>query len=1059
MASVGKPVEPGVQPSEITSPMSTTAAPRSRRVGMASPPSQFRLSALIPNSSSPPSTPTSPTFPSSPSASPPLPPRSPLRPQARSLSIISSSSNAPSSFSHLSYYFNQTSGTRPNTPPPLDSDDFAAIAESAIPLSFQMHDRDSFPSMHTLVDSVNSVSEDNILSKALPLRPDSPLSLSLLDDESASSSSSVAQQPPMTKRHHALHELLSSERAYASDLALIREVHIPLALGQQIPIHNLPASPPNSSASSSRTLSVASDSSTGSLGPPMTTEDTKIIFSNIAELAVFSDLFCEELEAALGAVVEGGQGDDRVGELFLRIIPDLERPYKQYITRHPTALTHLQSLPQTPALAAYLQHTQTVASSLSHAWDLSSLLIKPVQRLLKYPLLLGAIIDETPEAHPDKENLKLARTRMEEVARNVNEGRRRAEVIKDVLSSKKKPLNVSVAASVNLSKMKSLRYGGSRAQQLADGNGEGAQVERMQVELKQIDQFAQTFARNVVDWAKMMSKVMLSLRLWALGFGRVIGLSAEQGSEAFEAFLAVVEQQLLPLCVELEGAINERVLKELAKLLTTMNQPLKLLASMDDQEPFHYHLLTMNVSAKNRPPPALLAASTNYLALRGQLAAELPQYLTLLHRGMAIFVRRFADIQTYFWGDVRERWADLWDMLRVEGELNAGHQETINVWMARWGDVDEVMAALNINQARKLYQEPAYRAPAPAVHSMLSSLDPPHSTYGKKQQHAPSVVSMLSSLEPVHVMGPVSGPMPLAPFTPSVKTRNRGSSDAASTYGTRPSINRRTSNDSFHSGKSNKAKSPRRHQQHQQRAEEYAEHVAEMPTASVAAYNQIPRTKSMPLPSADKASSTSTRRPTSSRMNTSTGAGGAGGYVYTSYPYGYAQGDGDSRRRSPDPYDERERERGRTSQSPSYKRKSAEAPPPRRPSNTRQRSGSVKSITSFFHSSNDVSSAADPAPISNAQRDSWVNKPAKYVCQVVHPCKPPAAVSYFSFPFFTLVEEDLYEVLQEAGHPSIHPKLPLYVDDGEDCLLLCRDGRGNVGWALASFLEPISLTD
>jgi hypothetical protein len=35
-----------------------------------------------------------------------------------------------------------------------------------------------------------------------------------------------------TKRHHALHELLSSERAYASDLALIREVHIPLALGE-----------------------------------------------------------------------------------------------------------------------------------------------------------------------------------------------------------------------------------------------------------------------------------------------------------------------------------------------------------------------------------------------------------------------------------------------------------------------------------------------------------------------------------------------------------------------------------------------------------------------------------------------------------------------------------------------------------------------------------------------------------------------------------------------------------------------------------------------------------
>lgn len=52
----------------------------------------------------------------------------------------------------------------------------------------------------------------------------------------------------------------------------------------------------------------------------MTLEDTKIIFSNITELAIFSDMFCDSLEEALGSVVEGGQGDDRVGALFLDIV-------------------------------------------------------------------------------------------------------------------------------------------------------------------------------------------------------------------------------------------------------------------------------------------------------------------------------------------------------------------------------------------------------------------------------------------------------------------------------------------------------------------------------------------------------------------------------------------------------------------------------------------------------------------------------------------------------------------------------------------------------------------
>jgi len=58
-------------------------------------------------------------------------------------------------------------------------------------------------------------------------------------------------------------------------------------------------------------------------------------------------------------------------------------------------------------------------------------------------------------------------------------------------------------------------------------------------------------------------------------------------------------------------------------------------------------------------------------------------------------------------------------------------------------------------------------------------------------------------------------------------------------------------------------------------------------------------------------------------------------------------------------------------------------------------------------------------------------------------------------PFFTLQVNAVFDVLREFGHPSLHPDLPLYVDDGEDCLLLVRDYVGQVGWSLASFLIPL----
>jgi hypothetical protein len=726
----------------------------------------------------------------------------------------------------------------------------------------------------------------------------------------------------------------------------------------------------------------------------------------------------------------------------------MERPYKQYITRHSAALTHLQSLPQTPALTAYLTQTQSAASSLTHAWDLSSLLIKPVQRLLKYPLLLAAILEETPDMHSDKENLRCARLKMEEVARNVNEGRRRAEVVKEVLSAKKKP---TVNVAVNVTRMKSLRHAVAvgkpgAAAGVQDANGEAKQVEKMHIELKQAEQFAQQFAKDIVEWAKSMSGVVRMLRVWAISFGKVIGLSSEQGSEAFDAFVAVVEQQLMPLCCKLEEDIAGRLMKELAHLLATMDQPRKLLASMNEQEPLHYHLLNMNVSAKNRPAPALLAASTNYLALRGQLAAELPSYLVLLHRGLGVFVRKLAGVQAEFWRDVRDRWADLWEMLRVEGEMNAGHQETLSVWQARWGDVDEVMGALNINQAKKLYSEPSpVKAGTHAYaqsqsHMSMENTTPP----GKKSQ---AVVNTIASLEPFQVMTPfsVSSPFPLAP---SRKARARGSSDASSSapaYAqsspqSKKSLAKKASHDDpvLPHGKPEKTKLQKK------RGEEF-EFVTSPGSAAITttvAQSQpgmIPRTKSMPLPAERTVSYRS-----SASSKTLVGS------------------EGDSARNSQEvqqqPQDEGNR--GRASKKASLRRKFTDK---QQSSTSRQRSGSRSNRTSFDDAHPDSPTLPTPPPppplptyTRNSHRDSWVTRQAKYMCQVVHACHPPAAVSYFSFPFFTLTEGDIYQVLQEAGHPSIHPKLPLYVDDGEDCLLLCRDEEGNVGWALASFLAPVS---
>jgi hypothetical protein len=650
-----------------------------------------------------------------------------------------------------------------------------------------------------------------------------------------------------------------------------------------------------------------------------------------------------------------------------------------------------------------------LAASLTHAWDLASLLIKPVQRLLKYPLLLGAILDETPDSHGDKENLRKAKAKMEEVARGVNEGRRRWEVVKEVLTAKpgegprKKVMNITVSTSVNIGRMKNLRS----MVKPNEGNEEAIQVERMVKDLKKINIFINDIAKGAMEWFVTVHTLMGQLRNWAVDFGKVIGLSGEQQSEAFDAFLALVEDKLVPLCVGLEVVFRTTMLRVLTRLAATMQSPLRLIDAMNTFEPLHYGLLNVNF-AKNRPPPALLEASQSYLALRGQLFAELPQYLALLNKGVTASIFQLGGIQMQFWGDVRDRWGELWDALRVEGEMNAGAEETLRVWWDRWVEVDKLVNGLNCVRPKKMYTERAQQPPrtTASVSSTVSGFDRPRSPPTRSSSSSFSMP--VASLDPSHV----SAPFPLSSSTH--KGRSRG--DSFSTKA------RRHSNDSLHSGKSGKSiksgKSSR-----QSKTDDFGDYVPiDAPDVPPIPIAMPPRTKSMPAVISISPSST---------------AGAP---------------------RSPIFGDEIEdhEERGRVIRKTSLRRKLTDS---FRASSSHHRSSSIRSLGRSPPSSSSPDAATFIVPPNHAvppqsSRTTWDHARAKYSCRVVHPCHPPDGVSYNNLPFFKLTENDVFEVLHEAGHPLTHPQLPLYVDDGEDCLLLVRDEFGKVGWALASFLIP-----
>lgn len=221
----------------ITLPPRATGGPRSRRMGgiLQVPP----FTPLLPMDAkplTPPSSPKNESPPMLPSprtshTPPPPPPRSPLRPTStKSVASVNSIINMYTKRDTIA-----TIRTDKLDPPPERK-------ESPAPLSVLLEQLAlASPPIKPTNYSESCFSDLSLLNdKPLPVTPsdDSPLdsptaTITLENDVSETSTLATLAPtaPTMTKREHALKELLTSEQAYASDLAFIRNVHIPMALG------------------------------------------------------------------------------------------------------------------------------------------------------------------------------------------------------------------------------------------------------------------------------------------------------------------------------------------------------------------------------------------------------------------------------------------------------------------------------------------------------------------------------------------------------------------------------------------------------------------------------------------------------------------------------------------------------------------------------------------------------------------------------------------------------------------------------------------------------------
>lgn len=257
------------------------------------------------------------------------------------------------------------------------------------------------------------------------------------------------------QKQHLLNEMAETERSYAGDLCVIANLYINqarLRAGvRSMTPSSLSVVQPSSRASSASSepeldpRALASDVdpqrspmllrpqspvSSGraspvpfSAAPPLSVNDIQVIFAGVES--------CTSLALSMSNLLAAAaRGECSVSSVFLDKWQQIEQVFSFYCSRHEASIARLSDIvARNPATSAFLRECDDLSRQHTTAWDLPSLLIKPVQRILKYPLFLHSMIECTEPHDPEYAPLQMALRQMEGVANRINESKKRMDIV------------------------------------------------------------------------------------------------------------------------------------------------------------------------------------------------------------------------------------------------------------------------------------------------------------------------------------------------------------------------------------------------------------------------------------------------------------------------------------------------------------------------------------------------------------------------------------------------------------------------------------------------------
>ena len=154
--------------------------------------------------------------------------------------------------------------------------------------------------------------------------------------------------------------------------------------------------------------------------------DVKYLFGNLSDVISVSEHFLASLQPDGDS---GMPGVVKVAASFLKHAEAMKSVFNLYCLNHDKAETLLTKYESQLGTQKPLnQGLERIRIDIA-CFNLESILIKPVQRILKYPLILNELLKSTDDDHSDKAGLREAVIVMGDIAAFINETKRRKDIV------------------------------------------------------------------------------------------------------------------------------------------------------------------------------------------------------------------------------------------------------------------------------------------------------------------------------------------------------------------------------------------------------------------------------------------------------------------------------------------------------------------------------------------------------------------------------------------------------------------------------------------------------